>query len=96
MTIRAERTPHHGGSEQVIVAGQPQGSFTRQLSLAEGVDPENLTAAYADGVLHLIIPVSPETRARRVEITHAPGGSRTLSGSTSEQGEAPAGGTGVG
>jgi hypothetical protein len=30
------------------------------------------------------------------EITHAAGGSRTLSGSTSEQGEAPAGGTGVG
>ena len=96
LTIRAERTPHHGDSEQVIVAERPQGSFTRQLSLGEGVDPENLTADYADGVLHLTIPVSPKTRARRVEITHAPGGSRTLSGSTSEQGEAPAGGTGVG
>jgi HSP20 family protein len=80
LTIRAERTPHHGDSEQVIVAEQPQGSFTRQLSLGEGVDPENLTADYADGVLHLTISVSPETRARRVEITHAPGGSRTLSG----------------
>ena len=60
------------------------------------MDPENLTAGYADGVLHLTIPVSPKTRARRVEITHAPGGSRTLSGSTSEQGGAPAGGAGVG
>ena len=74
----AERTPHHGDSEQVIVAERPQGSFTRQLSLAEGVDPENLTADDADGVLHLIIPVSPKTWARRVEITHAPGGSRTI------------------
>jgi hypothetical protein len=54
------------------------------------VDPENLTAGYADGVLHLTIPVSPKTQARRVEITRAPGGSRTLSGRTSEQGEAPA------
>jgi Hsp20/alpha crystallin family len=80
LTIRAERTPHYGDSEQVIVAERPQGSFTRQLSLGEGVDPENLTAGYADGVLHLTIPVSPKTRARRVEITHAPGGSRTLSG----------------
>ena len=77
LTIRAERTPHYGESEQVIVAERPQGSFTRQLSLGEGVDPENLTAGYADGVLHLIIPVSPKTQARRVEITHAPGGSRT-------------------
>ena len=60
------------------------------------MDPENLTAGYADGVLHLTIPVSPKTRARRVEITHAPGGSRTISGSTSEQGEALAGGAGGG
>ena len=95
-TIRAGRTPHHGDSEQVIVAERPQGSFTRQLSLGEGVDPENLTAGYADGVLHLTIPVSPKTRARRVEITHAPGGSRTISGSTAEQGGAPASGTGGG
>ena len=96
LTIRAERTPHHGDSEQVIAAERPQGSFTRQLSLGEGVDPENLTAGYADGVLHLIIPVSPKTRARRVEITHAPGSSRTISGSTAEQAGAPAGGTGGG
>ena len=60
------------------------------------MDSENLTAAYADGVLHLIVPVSPKTQARRVEITHAPGGSRTISGSTAEQGGAPAGGTGGG
>ena len=92
LTIRAERTPHYGESEQVIVAERPQGSFTRQLSLGEGVDSENLTAAYADGVLHLIVPVSPKTQARRVEITHAPGGSRTISGSTAEQGGAPGGG----
>ena len=52
LTIRAERSPHYGESEQVIVAERPQGSFTRQLSLGEGVDSENLTAAYADGVLH--------------------------------------------
>ena len=47
LTIRAERTPHYGESEQVIVAERPQGSFTRQLSLGEGVDSENLTADYA-------------------------------------------------
>jgi HSP20 family protein len=34
LTIRAERTPHYGESEQVIAAERPQGSFTRQLSLA--------------------------------------------------------------
>ena len=59
------------------------------------MDSENLTAAYADGVLHLTIPVSPKTQARRVEITHAPGGSRTIPG-TAEPGEAPASSTGGG
>jgi HSP20 family protein len=91
LTIRAERTPHYSDSDQVIVTERPQGSFTRQLSLGEGVDSENLTADYADGVLHVTIPVSPKTQARRVEITHASGGKRTISGSTAEKGEAPAG-----
>ena len=72
LTIRAERTPHYGESDQVIVAERPQGSFTRQLSLGEGVDSENLTASYADGVLHVTIPASPKAQARRVEITLGP------------------------
>ncbi|HLQ54317.1 MAG TPA: Hsp20/alpha crystallin family protein, partial [Streptosporangiaceae bacterium] len=96
LTIQAERTPHYGESEQVIAAERPQGSFTRQLSLGEGADSENLTAGYADGVLHVTIPASPKTRARRVEITHAAGGSRVVPGSTVEPGEAPAGSTGGG
>ena len=90
LTIRAERTPHYGEGEQVIAAERPQGWFTRQLSLGEGVDTENLTAGYTDGVLQVSIPVSPKTQPRRIEITHTPGGSRTISGSTVEQGEAPA------
>ncbi|MGO9079194.1 MAG: Hsp20/alpha crystallin family protein [Streptosporangiaceae bacterium] len=90
LTIRAERTPRYGDSELVIAAERPQGSFTRQLSLGEGVDSENLTAGYAGGVLHVTIPVSPKTQARRIEITHASGGSRIISGSTVEPGEAPA------
>ena len=49
LTIQAERSPHYGQSEQVIAAERPQGSFTRQLTLGEGVDSENLTASYADG-----------------------------------------------
>jgi HSP20 family protein len=94
LTIQAERAPHYGESDQVIVAERPQGSFTRQLSLGEGVDSEHLTAGYADGVLHLTIPASPKAQARRVEITRAPASSRTILGSTAGQDEAPAGSAG--
>ncbi len=94
LTIQAERTPHYGQSPQVIAAERPQGSFTRQLSLGEGVDSENLTADYADGVLHVTLPASLRSQPRRVEITHAISGSRTISGSTVEPGDAPTGSTG--
>ena len=96
LTIKAERTPHYGASEQIIAAERPQGSFARQLSLGEGADTENLTASYADGVLHVTIPASPKAQARRVKVTHAAGGSRVVPGSTAEPGEAPAGTTGGG
>src|ERR1700722_9586860 len=87
LTIQAERTPHYGDSGQVIAAERPQGSFARQLSPGDGVDSEHLTAGYADGVLHVTIPASPKVQARRVKITHTGAGSRTISGSTAEQGE---------
>ena len=75
LTIKAERTPHYGDSEQIIAAACAEGLFARQLSLGEGADTENLTASYADGVLHVTIPASPKAQARRVKVTHAAGGS---------------------
>ena len=81
LTIKAERGPHYGDREQVIVAERPQGTFTRQLSLGEGADSEHLTAGYSEGVLHVTIPASPKAQARRIGITHAPAGSHTVSGS---------------
>ena len=96
VTIRAERTPHYGDSEPVVAAERPQGSFTRQLSLGEGVDAENLTAGYADGVLHVTIPASPKVQARRVKVTRAARGSHVVPGSTVEPGQASASSTGGG
>jgi len=90
LTIRAQRSPDYGDTDQVVVAERPQGTFTRQLSLGEGVDSENLTADYADGVLHLTIPASPKTQPRHIQITRAGGGGRTITGNTVEQGDAPA------
>jgi len=95
LTIQTERTPRYGDTDQVLVAERPQGSFTRQLSLGEGLDSDSLTADYADGVLHLAIPASPKTQPRRIQISRAAAGGRTISGSTREQDDAPTG-TGAG
>ena len=80
LTIKAERGPRYSGDEQVIVAERPQGTFTRQLALGEGVDSDNLTAGYSEGVLHVTIPASPKAQARRIDIAHGPAGRRTISG----------------
>jgi HSP20 family protein len=85
LTIKAERVPGYGDSEHVIVAERPQGSFTRQLSLGEGVDSDHLTADYADGVLRVTIPAAAAAQARRIEITHAPASTRTIAGSATKE-----------
>jgi HSP20 family protein len=80
LTIKADRAPGYGDSDQVIVAERPQGPFTRRLSLGEGVDSGHLTADYANGVLRVTIPAAPKAQARRIEVTHAPASRRTVAG----------------
>ena len=69
LTIRAERKAHYANA-QVLSAERPQGAFTRQLALGEGVDADHLTADYADGVMHVLIPASPKVQPRRIEVSH--------------------------
>ncbi len=69
LSLRAERKAHYSDADHVIAAERPQGSFSRQLTLGEGVDADHLTATYADGVLHVTIPASPKVQPRRIEVT---------------------------
>ncbi|HVE63724.1 MAG TPA: Hsp20/alpha crystallin family protein [Mycobacteriales bacterium] len=68
LTIRAERSPSHREDDEVLVAERPQGAFTRQLVLGDGLDVEGVSAEQADGVLRLTIPMAPTAKPRRVEI----------------------------
>jgi HSP20 family protein len=62
----------------VLVAERPQGSFTRQLQLGDTVDSENVQATYADGVLHLTLPITRAAQARRIEVQTGGGGERQI------------------
>jgi HSP20 family protein len=44
------------------------GSFSRIITLPAVVDPDAVTAGYSDGVLRLILPKTPDSRARRVVV----------------------------
>jgi HSP20 family protein len=68
LTVQAQRQPAFGEADQVLVAERPQGSFTRQLVLGEGLDIDQVRADYANGVLHLTIPVKQSSQPRRIEV----------------------------
>jgi HSP20 family protein len=68
LTIAAQRQPEYEQGQNVLVAERPQGRFTRQLQLAESLDSQKVQARYANGVLHLVIPVAEAAQPRRIEV----------------------------
>ncbi|MBW3615984.1 MAG: Hsp20/alpha crystallin family protein, partial [Actinobacteria bacterium] len=51
LTVTAERRWQSQDGQEVLVTERPQGSFSRQLFLGEGLDPERIEANYDNGVL---------------------------------------------
>jgi HSP20 family protein len=54
--------------EHVVRCERRYGSFSRSMPLPSGVDPDQIEADFADGVLEVSIPVPAEKEAKRVEI----------------------------
>jgi HSP20 family protein len=63
LTIRAEHRP----AEKEAVE-RPYGRLERTMTLPEGVNPENVTALYRNGVLEVHLPKTPEALTRRIEV----------------------------
>ena len=74
--MHAERTRGDDDIE-LLIGERPQGTFSRQLFLAETLDSERITADYTDGVLRLRLPVKEQAKPRRVDI--AVGGGKPAS-----------------
>jgi HSP20 family protein len=74
---------------QVLVAERPQGSFSRQLVVGEGLDTDAVQADYANGVLHLTIPVAQAAQPRRIQVSQSAGQGgqpRVIEGGGDQQG----------
>lgn len=72
LTVSAERQWQAGDNQQVIASERPQGTFSRQLFLGEGLDTERVEASYENGVLTVTVPVAEQAKPRKVLIS--PGG----------------------
>ncbi len=71
LTVKAERHWSDEGTE-TVVCERPQGTFTRQLFLGDGLDTANVQASYENGVLRLRVPVAEEAKPRRIEVSTSP------------------------
>jgi HSP20 family protein len=68
LTVRAERVARNSDWEP-LASERPRGLFSRQLVLGDNLDLEHIEAAYADGVLRLVVPVAEKAKPRKIEVS---------------------------
>ena len=83
LTVSAERQWQAKENQQVVASERPQGNFSRQLFLGEGLDTERVAASYDNGVLTVTIPVAEQAKPRKVEISSAGHGTQQIEASSS-------------
>jgi len=78
LTVSGDRkAEHESKSAGYYRVERAFGSFSRSLTLPQGVDPEAVTASFDRGVLEVRIPKPEEKKPRRIEIA---GGQKTIEG----------------
>lgn len=83
LSIRAERTPRTDSDVHWLRRERATGVFERRLTLGEGLDLDNITATWQDGVLTLTIPVAEAAKPRRIPINT--GRAQALEGRSTER-----------
>lgn len=89
LSVTARRHFDRTESEELIVSERPQGVFSRQIFLGEGLDTDALEANYTNGVLTINVPVLESAKPRRVPIEAAGGTRKAIEagGSTTDEQE---------
>ena len=82
LTVSASRQWQPSEDQQVVVSERPQGSFSRQLLLGDGLAHDRVEASYENGVLTVTIPVAEQAKPRKIEIS-AGGHAKELATSSS-------------
>jgi HSP20 family protein len=84
LTVKAERRWQPAEGDQILARERPQGWFTRQLVLSDGVDLDKAEARYENGVLFLTIPVAEAAKPHRIEIKAGDGAKSITAGSSTK------------
>lgn len=84
LTVKAERSWSLVEGDEVVVAERPQGSFSRQLFLGEGLNAEAVEASYDSGVLTVTLPVAESAKPRKVAIGSNGGRAQPIAAQTAD------------
>ena len=72
LTIRGDKKAEKEDRQRDYhVVERSYGSFYRALELPSGVDPENIQANIAKGVLKVIVPKSAPKQAKKIDVKSA-------------------------
>ena len=73
LTLSGERkSDHETKREGFYRVERAFGSFSRSLTLPQGVDGDAVTASFSHGVLEVRIPKPAQAKPRRISINDAP------------------------
>ncbi len=73
LTIRGEvKSTHESRDVNYLARELTYGAFERTVTLPEGVDTNNLSAEYKNGVLEISAPIASAALPRRIEIKGLP------------------------
>jgi HSP20 family protein len=82
LTIRGERKFEEKVDEERYYRVERRfGSFQRSLALPQGVKPEDIQAAYEDGILEVRVPKAEEEKPKKISVTAR----KTVEGKKSER-----------
>jgi HSP20 family protein len=82
------KTEHEEKNEGYYRVERASGSFSRVLTLPEGVDPDSVRASFDRGVLEVHVPKPEQRKPRKVAISVGGGEQRTIEGSEAPEGSA--------
>jgi HSP20 family protein len=86
LIISGERRAEHEQREKGWYRiERASGSFSRSLTLPDGVDPDGVVAEFDRGVLEVRIPKPEERKPRRIAITPGNGKPEALEGTAEEK-----------
>jgi HSP20 family protein len=68
LTVQAERSWQPAEDADIVMSERPQGTFSRQFFLGEGLDTDQIDAGYDHGVLTVTIPVAEQAKPRKISV----------------------------